>query len=126
MIAKISRWLLPLLGLTFCFNLVVAPVHALNDDPYGLKHANNSGLGNKDPRDTVASLIRVVMGFLGTIAVLLILFGGFKWMMAQGNQDKVDEAKKLLIAGVVGLIIILSAYGIATYVIENLVEATNT
>ncbi len=83
------------------------------------------GLGDRDPRDIAASVIRILLGFLGMIAVVIILLGGFKWMTAGGNEEKVGEARKLIIQGAVGLIIILAAFGIANFVINNLLEATN-
>jgi hypothetical protein len=46
---------------------------------------------------------------LGVIAVILVLWGGFKWMTAAGNEDGITEAKKLMGAGVIGLVIILAA-----------------
>ncbi|MDD4900992.1 MAG: pilin [Patescibacteria group bacterium] len=85
---------------------------------------NTIGLGNRDPRAIAASVINVILGFLGIIAVVIILLGGFKWMTGGGNEDKVGEAKKLIIAGVVGLVIILASWGIATFVIDNLLTAT--
>ena len=88
----------------------------------GIKDA--TGLGNKDPRAIAASVINVILGFLGIIAVIIILIGGFKWMTAQGNDDQVGEAKKLLSAGVIGLIIVLAAFGIAKFVIGALIGAT--
>lgn len=81
-------------------------------------------LGKRDPREIAANVINIILGFLGIIAVILILAGGFKWMIAAGNQDKVDEAKKLMSAGVIGLIIILASFGIARFVINALVTAT--
>ncbi|MDD3285720.1 MAG: pilin [Patescibacteria group bacterium] len=85
----------------------------------------DNGLGNTDPRTTVARLINVAMLFLGIIAVVIILLGGFKWMTAGGNEDKVGEAKKLMGAGVVGLVIVLSAWGIANFILGRLITATN-
>ena len=77
-----------------------------------------TGLGNEDPRTIIASVINVALGFLGIIAVLLILAGGFKWMTAAGNDEAISSAKNLMVAGVVGLIIVLSAFGIARFVVE--------
>ena len=83
-----------------------------------------SGLGTADPRAMAAKVINIMLGFLGIIAVVIILFGGFKWMTAAGNDDKVGEAKKLLGAGVIGLVIVLMSYGLAQFVINSLVTAT--
>ena len=83
-----------------------------------------AGLGNQDPRTIAANIINIILGFLGILAVVLILFGGFKWMTAAGNEDKVAEAKKLLVAGVIGLIIILAAYALAAFVLDAVFRAT--
>ncbi len=85
----------------------------------------DNGLGNTDPRTTVARLINVAMLFLGIIAVVIVLLGGFKWMTAAGNEDKVGEAKKLMGAGVIGLVIVLSAWGVANFILSRLITATN-
>lgn len=84
---------------------------------------NNIELSNNDPRETVARLINTAMLFLGIIAVGIVLLGGFKWMTGGGNEDKVSEAKKLMSAGVIGLIIILSAWGITTFILNQLTTA---
>jgi Zn-dependent protease with chaperone function len=83
------------------------------------------GLGNEDPRIIAAGIINVILGFLGIIAVVIVLLGGFKWMTAGGNEDKVAEAKKLIVAGVIGLVIILASWGISKFVIDLLYNATN-
>ncbi len=82
------------------------------------------GLASSDVRVTVARIIRVAMGLLGIIAVVIILIGGFTWMTAGGNDEKVGEAKKWIFSGVIGLAIVLSAYAIATFVINQLITAT--
>lgn len=81
-------------------------------------------LGNTDIRTMTAQIINVLMSLLGIIAVVIILLGGFKWMTAMGDEDKVGEAKKLISQGIIGLVIILSAWAIARFVIDSLVSAT--
>jgi hypothetical protein len=78
------------------------------------------GTGTEDVRIVVARLIRAAFGFLGIIAVLLVLYAGFLWMTAAGEADKVDRAKKTLTAAIIGLVIMLSAYGITSFVISRL------
>ncbi len=82
------------------------------------------GLGAREPSDIAVSIINVILGFLGIIAVLIILIGGFKWMTAGGNEDQVGDAKKWIYSGVIGLFIILAAYGLAKFAIEQLMTAT--
>jgi nitrate reductase NapE component len=112
--AVIALILVPVLGIT--------QVSALD---VGINEVENSvELGNKDPRETVGQIINVAMLFLGIIAVGIILVGGFKWMTAGGNDEKVGEAKKLMGSGVIGLVIVLAAWGIASFILDQLVNAT--
>jgi nitrate reductase NapE component len=85
---------------------------------------NTIELGNKDPRETVGEIINVAMLFLGIIAVAIILVGGFQWMTAGGSEEKVGQAKKIMGSGVIGLVIVLSAWGIASFILERLINAT--
>ncbi|MCK5510716.1 hypothetical protein KAI65_04215 [Candidatus Parcubacteria bacterium] len=86
----------------------------------GFNYANNLNLevaDEDDPREMAVAVVRYLMTFLGIIAVVVMLLGGFKWMTAAGNEDKVAEAKKLIIAGIIGLIIVLCAYAIVQFVV---------
>ena len=104
--------------------LWVLPMVAGAAASLGIEWGGSTGLGSRDLKATITSVLNVLLGFLGIIAVIVILLGGFKWMTAGGNEDKVGEAKKLIGAGVVGLVIILAAYAIATFVISTISEAT--
>ena len=90
----------------------------------GIEWGGSTGLGSRDIKETITAVLNVLLGFLGIIAVIIILLGGFKWMTAAGNDDKIGEAKKLIGAGIIGLVIILAAYAIATYVINVISEQT--
>ncbi len=81
-------------------------------------------LGSGDVRQTAARIINVALSFLGIIAVVIVLLGGFKYMIAGGNEEKTSEAKKLIVSGIIGLAIILSAWAITSFVISRLVTAT--
>lgn len=110
------------------FGLVLLPQLALaqaTTDEYGLGGNFEQGLGNKlttnaDLPQVIGRVINIVLGFLGIVAVVMIIIGGFIWMTAAGNEEKVEKAKKLLTAGLIGLVIILSAYAIASYVIGTI------
>ena len=109
--------------------LLVAPltVNAAATDLWGGKQgdvAKTIGLGTKDLRVTIAQIIKVALSLLGIIAVVIVLIGGFKWMTAGGDDNKVGEAKKWITSGIIGLAIILSSYAIANFVISSLINAT--
>lgn len=84
----------------------------------------NSGLGNANPGDITALIINWVLGLLALIALVLVVYAGFLWMLAAGNEDQVKKAKDILQGAFFGILIILASYGITQYVFENLVKAT--
>ena len=125
-----KKWLIGIMSLVWATSLIsLSPVtvNAQNLDVWG--NAQNSyaeiGLSDTDPRDVVANVIQVVLGFLGTIAVVLIIVAGFQWMTAAGSEDKIAKAKKIMTAAVIGLVIVLMAYALSTFVINAIIGATN-
>lgn len=91
----------------------------------GMGYARNLNLANADPRQAAVDLIKLLMTFLGIIAVVIMLYGGFIWMTAAGNEDRVSTAKKLIGAAIIGLIIILAAFLIVNFVVTNVSDALN-
>lgn len=86
-----------------------------------------SGLGQTaDAQTTVIQIINTVLGLLGIITIVLILYAGFKWMTSQGNEEEISSAQKIIKAAVLGLIIILSAYSITLFVFEKTRYATTS
>lgn len=86
----------------------------------------SANLGDQELETTIGSIVQTVLGFLGLLAVLIVLWAGFLWMTAGGNEDQIAKAKSILIAGLIGLLIILSAYAITTFVLREFGDATNT
>ncbi len=82
------------------------------------------GLGTANLYDAVIRLIGWVLGLLGIIAVIMVLWGGFQWMVSGGNEERVDRAKKTLSGAIVGLIIILLAWAIVRFVLNTAANVT--
>ncbi|MDO8261286.1 MAG: pilin, partial [Candidatus Magasanikbacteria bacterium] len=96
---------------------------------FGGESANfqaQSGLGNTDVRIIIGNVIRVALGFLGVIAVIIILYGGWLYMTSQGDSTQIEKAKKVIISAVIGLVIVLSSFGIATFIMNRLYDATGS
>lgn len=106
------------------FVLLAIPLGLVHGASLGLGDVAGTGLGSRDLKETIVAVLNVLLGFLGIIAVIVILLGGFKWMTAGGGEDKISEAKKLISAGIVGLVVILAAYAIAVYVVNTISTAT--
>ncbi|MEK7644515.1 MAG: LamG-like jellyroll fold domain-containing protein, partial [Patescibacteria group bacterium] len=96
-------------------------------DTFGLQPiASGVNLAGGDIRVTITNIIRIALGLLGIIAFVIVLYGGFVYMTANGEEDKIATAKKILINGVIGLAIILSAFAITQFIFQKLSEATGT
>jgi Zn-dependent protease with chaperone function len=117
------------MALTLVLPMVPASATALDADylinggASGVDIKADTGLSDSDPRTIAAKIINIALGFLGILAVVIILIGGFKWMTAAGNEEGVEDAKKILVAGVIGLVIILASWGIANFVLTSLVTS---
>ena len=103
------------------FALSVMPALALN---VGLEYGTYTGLGTKDLREGIMAIVNVLLGFLGIVAIIIVLYGGFVWLTSGGNEEKVSQAKKIITAGIIGLVIIFVSFAIASFVITQLISAT--
>jgi len=93
-------------------------------EAFGTSYGASTGLGEGDVRNTIGRIINISLSLLGIVSLVIILFAGFEWMTAGGNDDKVSQARKRMIAGVIGLAIILSSYALSTFVLRQLGDAT--
>lgn len=86
--------------------------------------AENAGLGTISGTEAIGRIIKIALGFLGLIALVIVMIAGFKWMTSNGNEEKVKNAKKMLINGIIGMIIILFSYLIVSFIVKKAQEGT--
>ena len=91
----------------------------------GMEYGDEIGLSDEDPRIIVARVIQVALGFLGITAVIIIMYAGWVWMTSEGNEEKISQAKKILTNAIIGLVIVLSAFSIASFILSRLTGAVN-
>lgn len=68
----------------------------------------------------IATIIKVILGFLAVIFLILTIVAGFRWMTAGGNEDEVKKAVTTIKNSVIGLVIVLAAYAITYFVFTYL------
>ena len=106
---KTTRIVFGLLVVFFCVfffkNTVQAQIEVVSNstDTLGIQAIDNSGLalGGEDIRIVIAKIIRAVLGLLGVVAVVIVIYGGFTFMTAGGDEEKVAKGKKILINGLI-------------------------
>ncbi|HTW96400.1 MAG TPA: pilin [Candidatus Methylomirabilis sp.] len=84
--------------------------------------ANRAGYntGTTDINTIVGAIIQGLLSLLGVIFLGLIIYGGVIWMTAEGDEQKVEKAQRILRNSVIGLIIVIAAYAISYFVVSAL------
>ena len=109
-----------LLFLSGAFAILFAPVFVLADG-YGLdKTAEAAGLKSADLTVLVGNIIGSALSLVGVVFFILMLYGGFVWMIARGKEEKVNKAKDTITAAVIGLIIVFASYALTDFIFKSL------
>jgi len=86
--------------------------------------AKAAGYGDpKHPAAVIGAIVSIILSFLGVIFVILIIYSGFLWMTAGGNEIKVMKAKKIIVNAVIGVFIVLASYSITFFVLQAITQA---
>lgn len=104
--------------------LLAAPVQA-----QGLKNAaKNLGTtaekagtaDTKNIEDVVGVAIRTALTLVGLIFLVLMVYAGYLWMTARGEETQIDKAKGIISAAIIGLVVVMGAYAITALVTSKL------
>lgn len=118
-----------ILFLIFIALALILPVLGLadwKDDWGGMKTTAQDGAGLKyiDIALFAGNIIRAVLSILGIIILIFILYGGYLWLASGGNEQMVKKAKDILTNAAIGLIIILAAFAITTFIVQGIYGST--
>lgn len=134
-----QRFSTTVLGITVgvgLFVLATAPVQAADDcgsseydatsappeyvqgpvEAYTLEQPFGGKASVKDIGEYIQLVYSFALGIMGIIAVVLIMFGGIRWIAAAGNESVISEAKEIIISAVTGLVIGLLSYVILAFI----------
>jgi len=74
----------------------------------------------------IIRIINVSLEVLGLLVLVLIVFSGYQWMTAGGNEDQIATAKKRITNAAIGLLIVLMAWSITQFVFYRVVMPSTT
>jgi hypothetical protein len=121
MIKKILLILLFLFGL-FTVSVKAAPEKYNFIKSSGVKEIGSSAGYNinntQTPESYIGTILTIIFSVLGIIFMILTIYAGIKWMTAQGNNSQIDAAKDTITRAIIGLIIVIVAYGITYFIIN--------
>lgn len=92
-------------------------------DEYGLDATAQATFGSLPSRklpELVGDIVGTALSFVSVIFFILMIYGGFLWMTARGNSDQEGKARDTIFGAVIGIIIVLAAYALTTFVFSSL------
>lgn len=103
--------------LLFLLTLLILPYLVFAQSPTDALKQTGNDAGFAAADDTSVSkiagtVVATALSLLGIIFIILIIYGGVRWMMAQGNEQEVETAKNVIKNSIIGLIIVVGAYAI--------------
>jgi len=127
---KLTRILFAIItvSISFAVFFVFTGNIVLAQEDFGESNLENINLPQIELIQSVIKIINIILGFLGLIAVIIVIYAGFLWMTAGGKSEQVDKAKKWLVNGLIGLVIIMLSFAITMYVfnvLENKINEAN-
>ena len=114
--------------LMFCFAFAL-PAFAQGGDPKtfgdGLKQIQEVQKENKlgearSTKEILQTIVKWLLSLVGTVAVISLLYGGFLYITSQGEENKAEQAKTIILYSVIGLIII----GLSAVIVNVVISIT--
>ena len=122
---KISIISLSVIVVAFIFGAVgfVFAARDIGDAP-GLLDivSKKAGVEQKTVPEAAGGIIAVAMSLTALIFFILMVYAGFKWMLAQGEEDKIKKARDTLVMAVIGLLILISSYAISIFISKGIID----
>jgi TRAP-type C4-dicarboxylate transport system permease small subunit len=132
---KILICLFILLTFILNFNLVLAQQTTQNNTGSTKTTQNNSSgscsngsctltnpLSVNTPQALIGKIINSVLGVVGSLALLMFIYGGLTWMTSSGNQEKVKKGRDIILWSAIGLMVVFLSYTLTRFVLSTIAQ----
>ncbi len=102
------------------FTIITPSVFAQPASLTGESVTLSNPIGEANPNIIIGKIINAILGIVGSLALLMFIYGGFMWMLAAGNNERVQKGKDILIWATIGLVVIFSAYALIKMIFQGL------
>lgn len=86
------------------------------DNPAGVSEATG---GATDVRALALTVVNYFLGFLGLVAVIMVIYGGVTYVTSAGNDEAIGNAKKIIMYALIGIIVILLSFVVVNAVLKS-------
>lgn len=105
------------------FVFAVTPLEGLQDvgqnkGPY----ISSTGSSEDDILYIIGTVISTLLSLLGVIFIVLMLYAGYNWMTAAGEESKVETAQETIKRAIIGLIIVVGSYALQQLIFSKLLS----
>lgn len=77
-------------------------------------------LGTTSIPELIGTVITALLGIVGSLSLIMFIYGGFLWIMSGGNEDNVKKGKETLKWAIMGIVVVFASYGILNFVLDIL------
>jgi len=77
-------------------------------------------LGDVPLQVLIGQIINTLLGFVGSLFLVIFIYGGSLWMLSGGSSEKVQKGKNILMWATIGLVIVFASYGIVKFIFLGL------
>jgi len=116
-----KKYLIPL---TAFFLPLIAKAQDLGGTLLQQAGVKNAGYKDVQIETIIGGVINAFLGILGVIFLVLIVYAGYIWMIARGDEAKVEKSKNTIINSTIGLVIVLAAYAISYFVLSKILAVS--
>ncbi len=88
------------------------------------KAGYDAGTNEQSFAELIGTVIKTVLSFVGVIFLVLMVYAGFLWMTARGDEAKIEKSQDIIRSSIIGLVIMVGAYSITSFVVPRIVEKT--
>jgi len=126
--SRIFKLLVPIILFCVCLNLALPAANAniwyeISDNLLIFEEEDvyHSPSRENPLQTTIVNIVGYILGLLGLLFLILVLYGGFAWLLSGGNEERVKKARDIILHGIIGLAIVLGAYAISWFVVRGLI-----
>lgn len=113
------------------FTIILTPVAASAIDLGGGFADRAAERAGYDPNtsdttlaSTIGQVIKIALSFIGIFFTVLMVYAGFLWMAARGEESQIEKSKKIITAAIIGIVLTLASYSITNFVVPRVLDLT--
>ena len=116
----------------FILTLLATPVFAEKVDIGGMakgaatKAGYDANVTATTFAETIGLVVKAALSMVGAIFLLLMVYAGYLWMTARGEEEMVKKSQKIIISSIIGLIIVVASYTLTNFVVGAILSKTTT